>query len=185
MQSRYVFVRTCAYRRKPKRNFCEIALGFKAACIKSFYLIWDIIFICMVPNSQCRRLYGFTNLSAYTLIIYAASKRISLSADSDQMAPPSGLPPPLKRWTKLFALCLFVLTFFICFSYLVFILYLLFYSPVHRLYAVCFQKSIALGKMPASKKSVVCWQWRRVSRFKHKMIGICDELLLWTCICSP
>ncbi len=30
------YVRTCALRRKPKRNFCEIALGFKAACMIKF-----------------------------------------------------------------------------------------------------------------------------------------------------
>ncbi|MFR0736563.1 MAG: hypothetical protein ACLSHR_06470 [Oscillospiraceae bacterium] len=45
---------------------------------------------------------GFVSQSANDFIIYAASKKISLSADSDQMAPPSGLLPPLKSWTKLF-----------------------------------------------------------------------------------
>ena len=39
----------------------------------------------MVPNSQCRRLYGFSYLSAYALSV---SERISLSADSDKVAPP-------------------------------------------------------------------------------------------------
>ena len=48
--------------------------------------------------------FGFVSQSAIALIMFAVSKRISLSADSDQMAPPSGLPPPLKSWTKLFAL---------------------------------------------------------------------------------
>ncbi len=30
----------------------------------------------------------------------------------DQMAPPSGLPPPLKSWTKLFAFVLICTDFF-------------------------------------------------------------------------
>ena len=50
-------------------------------------------------------------LLANVLITLTTRKRISLSADSDQMAPPSGLPPPLKSWTKLFTLTLFVLIF--------------------------------------------------------------------------
>ena len=38
---------------------------------------------------MCRRLCRIFNLSAISLIMFAVSKRISLSEDSDQMAPPS------------------------------------------------------------------------------------------------
>ena len=61
------------------------------------------------------------NLSANGLIFSAVSKRISQvnvvyhCGKGDQMAPPSGLPPPLKSWTKLFTLILFVLTFLFVF----------------------------------------------------------------------
>ena len=47
---------------------------------------------------------GLLNLSAVVLSAFAVGKKISLLASSDQKAPPSGLPPPLKSWTKLFAL---------------------------------------------------------------------------------
>ena len=55
--------------------------------------------------------YRIFNLAAAVLSAFAVRKRISLSEDSDQMAPPFGNLPPLKRWTKLFTLTLFVRTF--------------------------------------------------------------------------
>ena len=44
----------------------------------------------------------FVSQSAVSSLALTVSKQISLLASSDQMAPPSGLPPPLKSWTKLF-----------------------------------------------------------------------------------
>ncbi|MFR0736752.1 MAG: hypothetical protein ACLSHR_07505 [Oscillospiraceae bacterium] len=40
---------------------------------------------------------GFVSQSANDFIIYAASKKISLSADSDQMALPSGHPQAFRE----------------------------------------------------------------------------------------
>ena len=40
---------------------------------------------------------GFVSQSANDFIIYAASKKISLSADSDQMALPSGPPQAFRE----------------------------------------------------------------------------------------
>ena len=60
---------------------------------------------------------GFFIQSANVLIIHTASERISQvnvvyhCGSSNQMAPPFGNPPPLKRWTKLFTLLSFVLIF--------------------------------------------------------------------------
>ena len=85
---RCMIVRTCAVRRKPKRNFCEIALGFKPPAYKSFNIILDDISICKILKFRCRRLLKFVYLSAYTLIIYAVSERISPSAEDDKVAPP-------------------------------------------------------------------------------------------------
>ena len=48
----------------------------------------------------------FVSQSAVSSLALTVSKQISLLASSDQMAPPSGLPPPLKRWTKLFTFVL-------------------------------------------------------------------------------
>ena len=46
------------------------------------------MFICKTLNFRCRRLCGIFNLSAIALIMFAVSKKISLSADSDNVAPP-------------------------------------------------------------------------------------------------
>ena len=40
---------------------------------------------------------GFVSQSAIRSIIYTVSKRISLSADSDQMVLPSGLPQAFRE----------------------------------------------------------------------------------------
>ena len=53
--------------------------------------------MCKILNFQCRRLWKFFSQSANILIILAASKRISLSADSDQMALPSGHPQAFRE----------------------------------------------------------------------------------------
>jgi len=57
----------------------------------------------MVPNSQCRRLYGFTNLSALALIALTARKRISQvnvvyhGGKGDKAALPSGHPQAFRE----------------------------------------------------------------------------------------
>ena len=53
------------------------------------------------------------SLSANGLIVINASEWISPSAEGDQMAPPFGNLPPLKRWTKLFAFVLICADFII------------------------------------------------------------------------
>ena len=45
--------------------------------------------------------YVIYNQSAIVVIILAVSKKVSSLASDDQMAPPFGNPPPLKRWAKL------------------------------------------------------------------------------------
>ena len=55
--------------------------------------------------------YVIYNQSANVVIILAVSKKVSSLASDDQMAPPFGNLPPLKRWAKLFTLCLFVRIF--------------------------------------------------------------------------
>ena len=57
--------------------------------------------------------YVIYNQSANVAIILAVSKKVSSLASDDQMAPPFGNLPPLKRWAKLLTLCLFVRTFLI------------------------------------------------------------------------
>ena len=65
---------------------------------------------------------GIFSLLANVLIIQAFRKRISQvnvvyhCGKDDQKAPPSGLPPPLKSWTKLFTFVLICADFFICHS---------------------------------------------------------------------
>ena len=71
---------------------------------------------------------GIFNQSANDLIILTARKRISPSAEDDQMAPPSGLPPPLKSRTKLFTFVfdsvdLFVLLLHLLFSSVIYVCY--------------------------------------------------------------
>ena len=56
-------------------------------------------------------------LLANVLITLDACKRISSLASDDQMAPPFGNLPPLKRWTKLFTFVLICELFlFVCFA---------------------------------------------------------------------
>ena len=71
---------------------------------------------------------GFVSQSAIKSIIYTVSKQISPSAEGDQMALPSGLPPPLKSWTKLFTFVfdsvdLFVLLLHLLFSSVIYVCY--------------------------------------------------------------
>ena len=54
----------------------------------------------------------FVSQSAVSSLALTVSKQISLLASSDQMAPPSGLPPPLKRRTKLFTFVLIYVDIF-------------------------------------------------------------------------
>ena len=109
------FVRICALRRKPNSTFLTERLLVSSRLHENvFSSNCDIIFICKTLSFRCRRLLGFFSQSANGLIALAARKRISLLASSDQMAPPFGNPPPLKRWTKLFTLLSFALTFSYC-----------------------------------------------------------------------
>ena len=83
-------------------------------------------------NFQCRRLLGLLYLSANDLIIQTANKKISLLASSDRMAPPSGLPPPLKSWTKLFTFVFDSVDLFVL------LLHLLFSSVILSVIVVCY-----------------------------------------------
>ena len=56
--------------------------------------------------------YVIYNQSANVVIILAVSKKVSSLASDDQMAPPFGNLPPLKRWTKLFTFVLICADFF-------------------------------------------------------------------------
>ena len=47
----------------------------------------------MILKSTCRRLYGFSYMSAYALIIYAASERISPSAEGEEGSAPRPRKP--------------------------------------------------------------------------------------------
>jgi len=64
---------------------------------------------------------GFVSQSANDFIIYAASKKISLSADSDQMALPSGHPQAFreKGLTQTLCLALICADFFMIFFSLI------------------------------------------------------------------
>ncbi len=52
----FSFVRTCALRRKLKRNFCEIALSFKPPAKKDFGILKIKYLFSVIFNFQCRRL---------------------------------------------------------------------------------------------------------------------------------
>ena len=56
--------------------------------------------------------YVIYNQSAIVVIILAVSKKVSSLASDDQMAPPFGNLPPLKRWAKLFTFVLICAAFF-------------------------------------------------------------------------
>ena len=56
--------------------------------------------------------YVIYNQSANVVIILAVSKKVSSLASDDQMAPPFGNLPPLKRWAKLFTFVLICADFF-------------------------------------------------------------------------
>ena len=123
------FVRTCALRRKPKSPFLTERLLVSS---RLHEIVSDLFEIkrtfCLLLNSKCRRLLGFFSLSALSLIALTVSKEISLLASSDRMAPPSGLPPPLKSRTKLFTFVfdsvdLFVLLLHLLFSSVIYVCY--------------------------------------------------------------
>ena len=106
-----VFVRTCALRRKAEMLFFQNSSQFQAACIINFFQLISIEYILLQDfKFSVQAAFGFVSQSAIALIMFAVSKRISQvnvvyhCGKGDQMAPPSGLPPPLKSWTKLFAL---------------------------------------------------------------------------------
>ena len=56
--------------------------------------------------------YVIYKQSAIVVIILAVSKKVSSLASDDQMAPPFGNLPPLKRWAKLFTFVLICADFF-------------------------------------------------------------------------
>ena len=64
--------------------------------------------------------YVIYNQSAIVVIILAVSKKVSSLASDDQMAPPFGNLPPLKRWAKLFTFVLICADFFTGFFNLIF-----------------------------------------------------------------
>ena len=75
---------------------------------------------------------GISKQSALSLIALTVSKEISLLASSDRMAPPSGLPPPLKSWTKLFTFVFDSVDLFVL------LLHLLFSSVILSVIVVCY-----------------------------------------------
>ena len=78
------------------------SLGFKPPAWKCFWL--DLRYYIYLQGFELtvQAALWIYNLSALSLIALTVNEKISLLASSDQMAPPSGLPPPLKSWTKLF-----------------------------------------------------------------------------------
>ena len=69
--------------------FFQNSSQFQAACNKKF-LAYLRNNICLnVFELKAQAALGLFNLSAIVLIMFHVSKRISLSADSDQMVPPS------------------------------------------------------------------------------------------------
>ena len=122
-------VRTCALRRKPNSTFLTEHLLVSSRLHEIVFGLFEINFLlCLTLNFRCRRLLGFFSLSALSLIALTVSKEISLLACSDRMAPPSGLPPPLKSRTKLFTFVfdsvdLFVLLLHLLFSSVIYVCY--------------------------------------------------------------
>ena len=82
----------CPYLRltaKTETQFLRNCSQFQAACKKKF-LAYLRNNICLnVFELKAQAALELFNLSAIVLIMFTVSKRISLSADSDQMVPPS------------------------------------------------------------------------------------------------
>ena len=85
--------------------------------------------------------YVIYNQSANVVIILAVSKKVSSLASDDQMAPPFGNLPPLKRWAKLFTFVLICAEFF---NWLIYCKALLRYHAVNanRVWLKIYEKEI-------------------------------------------
>ncbi len=85
--------------------------------------------------------YVIYNQSANVVIILAVSKKVSSLASDDQMAPPFGNLPPLKRWAKLFTFVLICADFF---NWLIYCKALLQYHAVNanRVWLKIYEKEI-------------------------------------------
>ena len=103
------YVRTCAYRRKPKSLFLTEHLLVSS---RLHEIVSDLFEIkrtfCLLLNSKCRRLWGFGGQSANRLITltackdFAGKRSLPLRQQRPDGSALSGLPKP-------FTLCLFVL----------------------------------------------------------------------------
>ena len=99
-QTKFCFVRTFALRWKSNSPFPAERLLISSRLHKmAFYLFEKNVYL------TCFLIFtagGFVilSLSANGLIVINASEWISPSAEGDQMAPPFGNLPPLKRWTN-------------------------------------------------------------------------------------
>ena len=84
---------------------------------------------------------GIFNLSAVVFIMFAVGKRISSFEEDDQMAPPFGNLPPLKRWAKLFTFVLICADFF---NWLIYCKALLHYhaANANRVWLKIYEKEI-------------------------------------------
>ncbi len=85
--------------------------------------------------------YVIYNQSANVVIILAVSKKVSSLASDDQMAPPFGNLPPLKRWAKLFTFVLICADFF---NWLIYCKALLHYhaANANRVWLKIYEKEI-------------------------------------------
>ncbi len=85
--------------------------------------------------------YVIYNQSAIVVIILAVSKKVSSLASDDQMAPPFGNLPPLKRWAKLFTFVLICADFF---NWLIYCKALLHYhtANANRVWLKIYEKEI-------------------------------------------
>ena len=85
--------------------------------------------------------YVIYNQSANVVIILAVSKKVSSLASDDQMAPPFGNLPPLKRWAKLFPFVLICADFF---NWLIYCKALLHYhaANANRVWLKIYEKEI-------------------------------------------
>ena len=80
-----------------------MALGFKPPALNSFWLISIEYIHLQYFELKVQAALGLLSQSANGITIHTVSKRISQvnvvyhCGNSDQMAPPFGNPPPLKR----------------------------------------------------------------------------------------
>ena len=91
-------VRTCALRRKPKSTFLTEHLLVSSRLHEIDFRLSEIKrTFCLLFELKVQAALVIFSQSANCLIIHTASEKISLSADSDQMAPPSGHPQAFRE----------------------------------------------------------------------------------------